>query len=231
MKTLTIIALAATAAFAQPFVVEKARGDVRAQRGASEEWIDVRVGRELGEDALVETGSDAFLQLNRAGSRFALESNSALSLDYVREMSINDLLLVLAMEEIREAPDREGNNATGSTAVYGEEESESAFEETTNVGFGVKRLNGAKRLAESGFRESAVAAAKETYRKYPGVRALADYRLYFAEVLLDLDLFEEALEEYDEIGDFPLNEERRARTARGRRASARAIGDRVVDCD
>ena len=56
------------------------------------------------------TEENGFVQLNRNGSRFILNKNSALGLNYIKKISINDLLLALAMEEIRNVP-KDGSGA------------------------------------------------------------------------------------------------------------------------
>ena len=64
---------------------------------------------------------------------------------------------------------------------------------------GIKKINGAKQLAENGYKESAVLVAKETYRKYPSTKNKITDRIYFADILVDLKLYSEAFEEFSEI--------------------------------
>ncbi|MBT8381736.1 MAG: hypothetical protein KJO59_05210, partial [Ignavibacteria bacterium] len=75
--------------------------------------------------------------------------------------------------------------------------------------FGIKRLNGARQLSESGLTESAIVFAKETYRKYPDTKSDPSYRIYFANILYNKSLYEEALVEYKEISKLDLNEKQR----------------------
>lgn len=191
--------------FAQEFVVEKISGNVKVLRGTSEKFENVKTGERLNGSDLLITEEKSFIQLNKDGNRFILQSNSALGLNYVKEVSINDLLLALAMEEIRRVPKDEGNGNTKNTAVYGEEiKPESSLKISENE-MGIKKLNGAKQLAESGYKESAVIVAKETYRKYPSTKNNFEDRVYFAQVLSELKLYSEAYEELDdlkkEVGD------------------------------
>lgn len=71
--------------------------------------------------------------------------------------------------------------------------------------FGLNRLNGAKQLAESGMEESSIVAKIVTYRKYPGTKKLASYRIYFVDILYKKGLYEEALKKYYEISNLKLS--------------------------
>ena len=196
--------------FAQNFTVEKVSGKVQVLHGTSEKYVDVKSGDTLNGNDLLITDDKSFIQLNKSGNRFILQSNSALGLNYIKEISINDLLLALAAEEIRRVPRNENKGNSKNTAVYGEEIKASSSILITEDLMGIKKLNGAKQLAESGYKESAVIVAKETYRKYPSTKNKIDERIYFADVLVDLNLFSEAYEEFSELkkyaGDFSSSE-------------------------
>ena len=72
-------------------------------------------------------------------------------------------------------------------------------------------MNGAKQLAENGLQESSVVFAKGTYRKYPETKQVASYRIFFADVLYEKGLYEEALGDYLEIQTLELSEEQTTR--------------------
>ena len=63
----------------------------------------------------------------------------------------------------------------------------------------MKKINGARQLAKSGYKESAVIVAKETYRKYPNTKKSVNDRIYFADILADLGLYQEAQSEFSDI--------------------------------
>ncbi len=197
-KFIVLILLSAGLSFAQNFSVEKLKGDVKVLRGSSENWETVNVGTVLSGSDLISTEENGFIQLNRNGERFILQRNSALGLNYIKKISINDLLLALAMEDVRNVPKNKNENATQNTAVYGTEESAESTD-LFDSGLGIKRLNGAKQLAENGFKESSIIAAKETYRKYPNTKSLIEERLYFVKLLRDLNLNQEAMDELADL--------------------------------
>ena len=115
------ILLCAGVLSAQEFKVEKVSGDVSILRGTSEEFASVRKGDVLlGSDLLI-TELNSYVQLEQNNSRFILNSNSALNLMNIKKISINDLILALTMEEIRNIPKGTPDN-TKNTAVYGTQE-------------------------------------------------------------------------------------------------------------
>lgn len=200
MKKIFIILLIASINLsAQNFTVEKVSGKVQALRGTSEKFVDIKPGEKLNGNDLIITDEKSFIQLNKDGNKFMLQSNSALGLNYVKEISVNDLLLALAMEEIRRVPKTNGNGNTKNTAVYGEEIKPGTVMNISEDLMGIKKINGAKQLAENGYKESAVLVAKETYRKYPSTKNKVSDRIYFADLLVDLKLYSEAFEEFNEI--------------------------------
>ena len=192
---------------AQNFIVEKVSGEVKYLSGAEEDWKTVEEGIILNGDDVLLTENKSYVKLNNSGSRFLLQSNSALGLDHIEKISINDLLLALAMEEIRNVPKKDGDGNTKNTVVYGAETKSEDKPILTSNDFGIKRLNGAKQLAENGFKESAVIVAKETYRKYPDTKKLIKDRLYFADLLAGMKLYEEAFGELTAISKLDLNED------------------------
>ncbi len=189
---------------AQTFKVEKLSGKASAQIGTSEKWTAVSVNESLPANSMVETGKNSFIRVDNGKIIFTLKGSSALPLANLKKMSLNDLILALAMEDMLNAPKKKQEANSKNTAVYGAQINgiKSPVVETDD--FGVKRLNGAVQLAESGFRESAVVDAKDTYRKYPAVKNIASFRIYFADVLAGLGLNEDAYDEYKQIQSLKL---------------------------
>jgi hypothetical protein len=207
MKILLIILLFAGVLSAQTFTVEKVSGDVKYQNGSSETWSALKIGTTLKDDAVISTGTNSSVLLKGDNVNFSLNESSAVSVSNIKKINIDDLLLALAMEDMMNAP-KEIKKSSDNTAVYGTKEGENTLQIITDD-FGIKRLNGAVQLAENSLEESAVVAAKETYRKYPDTKNLPSYRIYFANILNDKGLYEEALDEYVEIQKLKLTDKER----------------------
>ena len=208
MKKLIIFLLFTSIISAQSFTVKDISGDVKYQNGNSENWAELISGSKVNDDAIIITSDNSFVELEGKDVSFKLNESSAVSVSSIKKMNIDDLLLALAMEDMMNAP-KEIEKNSDNTAVYGTE----AVQENTlfikSDNFGIKRLNGAVQLAKSNLQESAVVAARETYRKYPDTKTISFYRIYFADILYEKGLYEEALDEYMQIQKLQLTESNR----------------------
>jgi len=201
----------AASLIAQEYKATNVKGDVKYQSGSSEEWVNVKEGINLGSDVFISTGEKSFVQLKGSIHTITLYEFSALSVGSIKNMSTDELLLALAMEDMINAPKTNGKDNSNNTAVYGTKENGEKIIEIHSNNFGIKRLNGAMQLAKSGLKESSVVFAKETYRKYPDSKQIPSYRIFFADILYEKGLYEEALSEYFEIEKLDLSKEERAK--------------------
>jgi hypothetical protein len=210
MKVLLVVLVFVSTIFAQEYKAVNVKGDVKYQSGTSEEWIDLKEGTLISTDTFVSTGEKSSVKLVGKDESLMLNEISAVSIGSIKKMSTDELLLALAMEDMINAPKTNEKGISGNTATYGEKEDERTIKVSEND-FGIKRLNGAEELANSGLKESAVVFAKETFRKYPETKKLADYRIFFADILFDKNLYEEALGEYFEIEKLALTKEEKTK--------------------
>lgn len=204
MKLLITYLLFSALVFAQTFKAEKVTGDVQVLKGSSENYVPVKSGDELSGRDMIITSEHGSVQLKNGKERFVLKNNSALDLNSIRKLSINELLLALAMEEIRRVPVKDDSELK-STAVYGSSKSSNKLKAIESSGIGFKKLNGARQLAENGFNESAVLAEREVLRKHPETQNAASDRIYFAGIFEKLNLNDEAYNEYSAIYNLKLN--------------------------
>ena len=208
MKKLLLISIIfSSIIFSQDFKVNKITGKVLVQRGIEDSYSEVKTGDLLNGEDLIITEENSFIQLEKENNRFILKSNSALGLNHIREVSVNDLLLALAMEEIRNVPTNQQKGIEKNTAVYGEDISAITESELPINKLGEFKINGAKQLAENGFNESAIIVSRDTFRKYPSTKLNFNDRIYFANLLEDLDLYNETLDEYNSISKLDLTKD------------------------
>lgn len=195
--TLLALVLIQNVYIAQEFRAERVTGLVKAQKGLSEEFTPVTEGMILNKNTLLLTDKNASLSLSGDGVRFTLKPQAALHLNDLRRMTVEELLMALALEEILDAGTRNEKSNLKNTAIYGTESEKR--NSGGNSDLGVLRLNGAKQLAENGFTETAIITAKDVFRKYPSTAGMADYRIFFAEQLIKHKLWREALDEFTAI--------------------------------
>jgi len=207
MNTFLILLLAVPLIVAQDFTVTEANGDVKYRTGTSEEWLEVREGTVFRSDDFVTTEAKSSVRIKSSKNIINLQELTAVSISSIKAMSTDELLLALAMEDMINAPKPNGKNNSSNTAVYGNKEGQNKNPEMKADNFGIKRLNGAMQLAKNGFKESSVVFAKETYRKYPDTKQISSYRIFFADILYEKGLYEEALGEYLDIAKLQLNKE------------------------
>jgi hypothetical protein len=210
-KTFLILLLLIPSIAAQEFKATNVKGDVKYQSGTSEIWTEVKEGTILHPDDIVSTGEKSSVQIKGSGNIISLGETSALSLSSIRTMSTDELLLALAMEDMINAPKTNGKKNSGNTAVYGNKEGDAKISDIKADDFGIKRLNGAMQLSKNGFKESSVIFAKETYRKYPESKQTPSYRIFFADILYEKGLYEEALGEYMDIAKLDLSKEEKSK--------------------
>lgn len=192
---------------AQSFSVEKVSGKAQVLKGSGEQWTDVKSGDRLSGSDMLVTADRSLVQLSQKGSMFVLKGNSALSLGSIRKLTVNELLLALAVDDLKGAPRKKSNSNSRNTAVYGSETNNRKGLKVASNDLGKKRINGARQLAENGFKESSVIVARETFRKYPETSLVTSDRLYFAAILESLGLDEEAYNEYVKINTLTLKQD------------------------
>jgi hypothetical protein len=208
MKNLLIILIiGAGITFAQNCYVEAVTGNVKVQIGSGEEWNEIKKDSKLPLHSTISTGKNSSVVLVKDNIKFTLKELAAVTIDNIKKMTLDELLLALAMEDMINAPRKKEENKSKSTQIYGNQNHTYKASGISNYEFGLMRLNGAKQLGENGFKESAIVAAKETYRKYPETKQLIDYRLYFANLLYQKGLFEDAYAEFSSFKDFKMNDE------------------------
>lgn len=136
----------------------------------SETWQPVKAKMQLNENTIISTDKNSSVTVRSEGISFTLKESSAITVSNIRKMSLDELVLALAMESVMDTPRKKENNKSDNTAVYGSKLSNETLTVLKSNDFGIKRINGARQLAENGMKESAIITAKEVYRKYPDTK-------------------------------------------------------------
>jgi hypothetical protein len=191
--------------FGQTFLVQNVKGDVKAQVALNENWTNVKDGSAFSANTIVQTGKKSSAEIKINDQEFILNQSSAVDLNMIKKMSVDDLLLALAMEDMINAPMKKDKTESKNTAVYGAEENGKTIPFVNSDDFGIKRLNGAVELSENGYNGSSIIFAKETFRKYPDTNLLPSYRIFFANELYKLGLYREAYDDFSDIQKLKLN--------------------------
>jgi hypothetical protein len=191
------------------FTVENVKGEAKILKGNSEQWIELQNNQTIDNNAIISTGKNSSLKLVGNDVSINLKEESAISVSDIKKMNMDELLLALAVEEILDAPQKNKDSKSENTAVYGSDEKERKNAVINSDDFGFKRLNGAVQLSENGMPESAVVVAKEVYRKYPSTKKDVNLRIYFADILYEKGLYEEAMVEYKGLQEMNLSEKQK----------------------
>lgn len=207
-KILVYILLVSGLTYGQTFLVKSVRGKVLVQKGSSEEFVQVHTGDTLSGSDLVLTEPNSAIRLTNGAESFLLDSDAALNVNYLKKISLNDLLLALAMEELKDLPKGKSNGK--NTAVYGKEQrTNKSIPNNFSDVIGTKKINGAKLLAANGYRNSAVLLLKETFRKYPSAGRDAKARLFLSDLLYNMKLYDECYSELKSLDSLNLSEKDR----------------------
>jgi hypothetical protein len=210
MKKIFLLVIMITGlTFCQSFKVDKVTGTVEAL-DSNDNWINVKEGTSLPLNSILVAGKKSSVKISGEGMNFTLKESSAIPVSSIKEMTVDELLLALAMEDMINAPRKKENDNGKTTAVYGSKEVGNESEIASSDDFGIKRINGAVQLAENGFKESAVVTARETFRKYPSTKEMANYRIYFANLLYDFGLYDEAYDEFTSIKELKLSDKEKS---------------------
>ncbi len=184
--------------FANTFEVKAVKGTVEVRKGVSEEWTTVSVGDILRPEDTMRTGKKSSAVIAFDGKRLTIPEQTMLDLSDFRQMSQEEFLLKLAMENILAVPPREQNGIVipSVTILHGGEVSKESTVPEANPEVGAMQIQGARVLYDNAFYESSVLKAKETVRKYPELPSRYDARLMIASAFEKLKFYSEALTEY-----------------------------------
>ncbi len=171
------------------------KGYAEVRRGMSEQWITLRVGDVLKPEDTIRTGEDAEVTLKVGLSIFSLPAFAIIDVGDIRHLTRNDLLLKLAMEEIRGLPDSRPSTGNATpTVMHGSRRRSSSYPVTYSE-VGIMRLEGARALFRHKYYETTILAVKSTLHRY-GLRNPLAARRLVAQAFERLGLMQQAIDEY-----------------------------------
>lgn len=186
------------------------KGDVTVRRGAAERWVTVALGDALRpEDSIrLGEGADATVVLEDGpgtGKKVRFPAMVIVDAADLRNITRTDLLMKLAMEDVRSAPTptRGGGdmpNSTPKTTTTRAGDRDPG--PTRNAEGGMEngmRLNGAKVLHENGYFGPCVLRSREILRIEPELARRFDARILMADALEKMDLKQEAYDAYKSL--------------------------------
>lgn len=176
------------------------KGEVYARHGMNEGWTAIVTGDLLRADDSIELNDESSATILYDGSaKITLPENTIIDLSDLRVLSQGDLLMKLAMENVRAIPDRDvirELNIQKVTSVHGEKKGEPARAFRPDSASGEKRLNGCRVLYRNGYYATCALRAKQVFRLHPHLAEDIDARIMVASSFEKMKLDKEAVEEY-----------------------------------
>jgi len=195
-------------------------GDVTVRHGASEEWVNAAPGDalrpedsiRLGEGAAATVTIDADDGSGAPGRKISLPEMVIVDIADLRNMTRGDLLMKLAMEDVRSAPKSPGGGGVTetpktTTTRAGDRGTAGNVTEVDPGPVNGLRLNGAKVLHDNGFYGPCVLRSREILRLEPALARRTGARLLMADALEKMNLNEEAYGVYRSLSGEKLSAE------------------------
>ena len=183
--------------------VTMVKGDVQVRRGVSEEWVPVSVGDALKPEDSMRSGKRSSAKMTIDGGKvLEIPESAIIDVSDLRNLTQEELLLMLAMERVRSVPQRERNNDFDflmTTTMHGANKSSATISQPINLETGMMQLNGTAMLFKNGFYATCVLKTKEVFRLVPELSKRNDIRFMVADALERMKLPSEALSEYVSI--------------------------------
>lgn len=190
-------------------VVTSVKGDVTVRRGVANEWLPARVGDVLKPDDSMKSGERSSATITIDGKKSILIPEKViLDIGDLRQLDRNDLVLKLAMERVRAAPDSGYHDQMvipQTTIVHGEKKEGREESVPAEQQSGLLQLNGTGVLFGHGYYGTCVLRTKEIFRLYPQFARRIDARLRIASALEKVNLYGEALTEYQALSHEELS--------------------------
>jgi hypothetical protein len=197
---------------ASTYVVKAVKGMVEVRHGVSEEWRALKGGELLKPEDTMRTGKKSSATITLDGKTLTIPEQTMVDLSDFRQMTQEEFLLKLAMENILAVPPRENGPMAipRTTILHGSEVEREKASGMPNTEEGIMQLQGAKLLYDHAYYATSILKTKETLRLFPDLQGDTNARLRMARAFEQLKLTNEALAEYSTLLNETLPETQRA---------------------
>ena len=183
------------------FVVKAGKGSVEVRKGVTEEWKKVKVGDLLKPEDSMSTGPGSSATVEFDKRKLTVPEMTILDISDIRQLSQEDFLLKLAMQNILSVPPRERDELSipSATVLHGDNASKTNSPVFSDSKVGEMELHGARVLFDNSYYATAILKSKETLRTHPELKSNFDARLTIATAFEKMKLTKEAVTEYSSM--------------------------------
>lgn len=196
--TTALLGLFAIPVLANDFTVKTVRGTVEVRRGVNEEWKKLKAGDILKPEDTMRTGKSAAATIESVNKTLSVPELTMIDISDVRNLTQEEFLLKLAMENILAVPEREENETIlpSTTVLRGSNKEKEVGGDVRPLDVGTMQLQGARVLFDNAFFGTSILKTKETFRTYPELKSNYDARVLTAQAFEKMRLTNEAVAEY-----------------------------------
>ncbi len=183
-------------------VARKVMGDVQIRPGVAEQWSACNPGAAIAMNATIKVGKGSSCVLDVDGTTIGIPAETIVDVSDIRKLTKEELMLKLAMENVRSSSYEWKNNElniTRTTVTHGDDKSARRTLTDNDLSEGLLRMNGTKVLFENAFYSTCALRTKEILRRHPQLAGIFEYRYRLAGALESSGLAREALNEYKAI--------------------------------
>ena len=180
------------------FLVKAIKGTVEVRRGVMEDWKKVKIGDVLKPEDSMRTGPGSSATIEADKRRLTVPEMTILDISDVRQLSQEDFLLKLAMQNILAVPPREKDDLSipSATVLHGSNVSKVDSPPFSDAKAGEMQLRGARVLYDNTYYATSILKSKETLRTHPELKTNFEARLTVATAFEKMRLTKEAITEY-----------------------------------
>jgi hypothetical protein len=194
--------------------VKHVKGKAEIQSGVSEGWVKAKTGALLSPESTIKTGRKSSLTIVAEGKRFVVPELTLVDVGDLRQMPQEELLLKLAMADVRVVPPRDESDGTtipNTTIVHGKDMAAPEIDAKNGESLNEMEFRGTELLYKYGFYATCILRAKETMLYYPELKSRFGFRYMIAKAFERMRLKGEALGEYVSLTKERLSSSQRKR--------------------